>query len=140
MKTFLVKNKRPLIRWSLLPDNTYYEGDIPSGWDLAVCPSGDYVVVDIDQHGNKNGFNHIPGPLYTELMSSYSYATKNKGRHCWIKYTGDKVLLNKHSSIGVDLRTQRGYVVNYSGRDIRDCIDEINESSLELNKWLEELF
>ena len=57
-----------------------------------------------------------------------------------LKYTGDKPLGNKTSGLGIDLRTNKGYVVWYHDKDIRDCINEINKTSQNLNKWLEKLF
>jgi len=140
MKSFLVRNKVPIIKWTHLPDNIYYEGEIPEGFDLAVCPSEGYIVVDIDRHGDKNGFDHVPEELEWELYSTLSYPTKNKGLHCWFKYTGNVNLANKPSGIGIDLRTSRGYVVFYPRDDFRKHIHEIKESSEEMNEWLEMLF
>ena len=142
MKSFLVKNKKPIIRWGQLPDETYFEGTVPEGFSLAVSPWGHegYVVIDVDRHGDKDGFDAIPKELEAELLSTLSYRTKNNGRHYWIKYTGDKPLGNKTSGLGIDLRTNKGYVVWYHDKDIRECLSEIRESSLELNKWLEKLF
>ena len=86
-------------------------------------------------------FENIPLKLYPELQETLSYPTPSDGRHYWIKYTGTKALANKASGLGIDLRTNKGYVVWYpKDKDIRDCLHEINETSSELNKWLEKLF
>lgn len=141
MKSFLCINKKPNIRWTNLPDNTYYEGPIPEGYTLAVSPSEGYIVVDVDRHGDKNGFDYIPKELEPELYNTLHYPTKNNGMHFWFKYTGNVKLLNKHSIYGIDLRIgQKGYVIWYSGDDFRKYIPKIKESSEDMNKWLQELF
>lgn len=145
MKSFLVKDKKPTIKWGNLPDEHYFEGEIPQGYSLAICPSDPYVILDIDMHGDINGFDNIPHNLYDELFKFYfNYPTKNKGRHFWLKYTGDKQLMNKSSGLGIDLRTSNGYVVFYPAMkgkgDIRDYMNEIDETTPELNLWLEKLF
>ena len=144
MKSFLLRGKRPIIRWSLLPNETYFEGDVPEGYNLAVSPWGDdYVVIDVDKHdGGRDGFDSIPFALEDELDKTYHYCTKNDGMHFWFRYTGNKPLGNKSSGLGIDLRTQKGYVVWYPDEDIRDVVKsgKINDTSEELNKWLEELF
>ena len=144
MKSFLLKGKRPIIRWGLLPNETYFEGKVPEGYNLAVSPWGDegYVVLDVDRHGDIDGFGNLPSNLKKELSKTYHYKTKNDGMHFWFKYTGNKPLGNKSSSIGIDLRTNKGYVVWYPEEDIRDVVKSnvINNTSEKLNKWLEELF
>ena len=143
MKSFLVskKDKRPFIKWSKIPDNVFYEGVIPEGYNLGISPSPGYVIIDIDRHGKKNGFDYIPEELKDELYSTLNYPTKNKGQHCWFRYTGDKDLKNTTSNLGIDLRVgQKGYVVFYKPGDIRDYMHLIKDSSHELNKWLEKLF
>jgi len=149
MKSFLLKGKKPIISWGMLPDNIFYEGAIPKKYNLAVCPSYGTVVIDVDRHGKIDGFDNIPRNLYKELLKTYSYPTKNDGRHYWIKYTGTKLLKNKASNLGIDLRigakgtNNGGYVVYYpaeNGEDIRHKIKLINPSSKELNSWLEKLF
>lgn len=140
MKSFLVRGKRPIILWSVLPDNCFFEGNIPEGYKLAVCPSEGMIVIDIDKHGKKNGFTNIPPSLMFELKSTLNYPTKNNGRHFWFKYTGDKPLANKTSNLGIDLRTHKGYVVYYPDNDIRDNLHLIKESSNQLNVWLKKLF
>ena len=141
MKSFLCKGKRPVIRWSHLPDNTFFEGKLPEGYSLAIMPSDDYIIVDVDRHGTIDGFSNIPEHIYDELTSTLNYPTKNDGRHYWLKYSGAKYLGNKPSGFGIDLRVGfKGYVIWYPEKDIRDCLEEINYTSPELNIWLEELF
>lgn len=141
MKTFLVKEKKPIIKWGMLPENTFYEGEIPDGYNLCISPSIGIVVIDVDNHGNINGFDNIPHDLRNELHESLNYKTKNKGMHFWFKYTGKKELANKTSNLGIDLRVGgKGYAVWYRNDDIRDNIHLINKSSKKLNKWLEKLF
>ena len=140
MKSFLLKGKRPIIKWGNLLDNIFFEGDVPEGYSLAVSPSDNYIVIDVDIHGVLNGFNSIPGHLKKELASTVRYLTKNHGMHYWFKYTGTKPLGNKSSGKGIDLRTNKGYVVWYPEYDIRDVISDIQETSEDLNKWLEKLF
>jgi hypothetical protein len=141
MKSFLVKDKVPIIKWSMLPKETYFEGTVPEGYSLAVVPSKGYVVVDIDRHGNIDGFDNIPSDLQNELAFTLNYNTKNNGKHCWFKYTGDKPLGNKTSGLGIDLRVgQKGYVVYYPDNDIRKQLHLINGTSPRMNKWLEKLF
>lgn len=145
MKSFLCKSKSPIIKWGLLPDNTFFEGEIPDGYKLAISPSKGYIIldVDVDLDKDKNGFRNLPINIGIELLQTYYYATKRGGAHFWIKYTGDIELANKASNQSIDLRTHKGYVIYYpanNGDDIRNHINEIKESSLELNKWLESLF
>lgn len=140
MKSFLLKEKRPIIKWGNLPDNVYFEGKIPEGYNLAVSPSENYVVVDVDTHADINGFENVPHLIQMELDKTFNYPTKNKGKHYWLKYTGNKPLGNKTSGLGIDLRTNRGYVVWYPNFDVRSILNEIKETSPKLNKWLEKLF
>jgi hypothetical protein len=140
MKSFLLKEKKPIIKWGMLPDNIYFEGEIPAGFQLAVSPSDKYIVIDVDNHGDIDGFSNIPMLVQAELNTSLNYATKNNGRHYWFVYTGNKPLGNKTSGLGIDLRTKKGYCVFYLPGDIRDYIHLIKETSLELNIWLESLF
>ena len=141
MKSFLLKGKRPIIRWSLLPDETYFEGPLPDGYNLAVMPSGNYIIIDVDRHGIIDGFESIPLKLFEELQNTLNYSTPSNGAHYWFKYSGDRPLANKGSGEGIDLRVGfKGYVVWYPPGDVRDHLDEINETSEELNKWLEKLF
>jgi len=147
MKSFLVKNKVPVIRWTNLENNVFFEGEIPAGFDLAVAPSGNYIIIDIDRHGKIDGFDSIPKELEGELNRTFNYTTKNNGVHCWLKYTGTDSLANKTSGLGIDLRCAHpvtgkslGYVVYYPKDDFRIHLDEINETSKEMNEWIESLF
>lgn len=124
----------------MLPDETYFEGQTPEGFSLAVVPSEGYIVVDVDRHGNLDGFDFIPQQLIKELDHTLFYQTKNNGMHFWFKYTGSKPLGNKASGLGIDLRTHRGYVVWYPEEDVRSVMNQVNNTSEEMNKWLEKLF
>ena len=124
----------------MIPHGTFFEGNIPEGFSLAVTPSKGYVIIDVDMHGDINGFNNLPNELLNELSHTLSYDTKNNGRHYWYEYTGDSILANKASSLGIDLRTHKGYVVYYPENDIRKQMHLVKGSSLEMNNWLEELF
>lgn len=146
MKSFLLKENKPIVKWSLVPDETYFEGNVPEGYALAVCPSGKIVILDIDVKNDKNGFHHIPSTIKEELRKSFYYDTKSGGRHVWIEYTGDKTLLNTSTALGLDLRigakpgNAGGYVKYHHNIDIRECKHLIQKSSDRLNEWLELLF
>lgn len=140
MKSFLLKGKQPIIKWGMLPDQVYFEGEVPEGYSLAVSPSGNYIVVDVDRHGDTSGFENIPTLIQMELDKTLQYPTKNDGKHYWMYYSGDKPLGNKTSGLGIDLRTNKGYVVWYPKTDVRDCLDEIKFTSENMNQWLEKLF
>jgi len=137
MKSFLIRDKKPIVKWSLVKDETYFEGDVPEGYSLAVSPSGNYIVIDVDLHGDKNGFDNIPIDILNELNTSLNYKTKNNGRHYWFYYTGVEELANKTSNLGYDLRTSKGYAVWYHNEDIRNCLHLIKKTSINLNNWLE---
>lgn len=139
LKSFLVKGKKPVIKWGMLPDNTFFKGVVPKGFSLAVCPSDGYVIVDVDRH-DVDGFKHIPNNIKTELDKTLNYNTKNNGKHFWVKYTGNTNLANKSSNKGIDLRTSKGYVVWYPETDVNELIKDVNNSSSELNHWLEDMF
>lgn len=142
MKSFLLVKKKPIILWGNLPDNIFFEGAVPEGFSLAISPSKGYVIIDVDLdiEKGKNGFLNIPLDLRMELENTFNYSTKRGGRHYWFKYTGIKDLGNKTSPYSIDLRTHRGYVRYAHSEDIRNCMHLVNETSLDLNKWLEELF
>ena len=140
MRSFLVRGKKPIIKWGMLPENTLFQGNIPEGFDLAISPSGNYIVVDVDINDKKDGFSKIPINILQELQSTLNYNTKNLGKHFWLKYTGSKKLANKTSGLGIDLRTNKGYVVWYNKEKLEDCLHLINNTSEELNTWLESLF
>lgn len=141
MKTFLLKDKVPICKWGMIPNETYFEGEIPEGYSLAINPHHPYIIVDIDRHGDIDGCENISNDLKAELfLTHFHYETKNNGFHVWLKYSGDKHLMNKTSGLGIDLRTSKGYVKWYLDKDIRSYIHKIKESSFELNLWLESLF
>ena len=148
MKSFLLNsNYKPIIKWGMIPDNCFYEGNVPNGFFKAVCP-GKYIVLDVDNKSpDKSGFNYIPDNILNELEKSFNYKTKSgNGRHYWLLYLGNKMLKNTSTKYFLDLRVGQtennsgGYVLYYHNKDIRECIHEIKETSLELNKWLEKLF
>ena len=147
MRSFLLKNNKPIISWGLLPDGTLYQGKIPDGFDLAVNPHNPYIIVDIDRH-DKDGFLNIPEHLKPELESTLNYSTKRNGLHAWFYYSGDKILANKASNLGIDLRTgnadgYNGGYVKWHPRDtmrIEDVLWQAKETSKEMNEWLEGLF
>lgn len=142
MKSFLLKDKKPIVKWGMIKDETYFEGNVPEGYGLAICPHDPYIILDIDRHGEIDGFDNIPEDITKELLTNehFRYATKNNGSHIWLKYIGTKKLLNKTSGKGIDLRTSNGYVKWYLDKDIRNYIHLIKDTSLELNIWLESLF
>ena len=141
MKSFLLKGKVPIIKWSMLPDETYFEGHLPEGYSLAVMPSEGYVVVDVDRHGDIDGWDVIPENIRFELAQTLKYTTKNNGYHFWLKYSGESYLGNKASGFGIDLRVGcKGYVVWYPKEDVRSLIHTVKDSSEEMNRWLEKLF
>ena len=149
MKSFLLINGSPTVKWGSIPSNYYYEGNIPEGYDLAVAPTDNYIVVDVDKKNDKNGFDNIPIDIFLLLKETYHYNTKSGGAHFWLNYTGDKILKNTSTKYGIDLRigakdgNAGGYVKFWpalKGDDIRNHVDEIKESSIEMNKWLEKLF
>jgi len=147
MKSFLLNSdNKPIIRWGLLKDNTFFEGPIPEGYCLAISPSSDMVIVDVDCKNNKNGFEHIPDNILEELSLTFNYKTKSGGRHFWIKYTGSEILKNTSTIYGLDLRIGPkdgncgGYVKYHHTEDIRNCTDKIKPSSVNLNTWLISLF
>ena len=63
MKSFLVNNnKTPVLKWGSLQDNTFFEGEVPDGYKLAISPSEGIIIldVDVDLDKGKNGFYNIP--------------------------------------------------------------------------------
>lgn len=148
MKSFLLNKatNTPIIKWSLVPDETYFEGKVPEGYDLAVAPSGNIVILDVDNKNGKNGFLNIPDKEFLELEKTFNYYTKSGGKHYWIYYTGNQILKNTSTKYGLDLRigakkgNAGGYVKYVHHTDIRHCVHLINKTSIELNMWLEKLF
>lgn len=132
----------------MLPEGTLYQGNIPEGFDLAINPHQPYIVVDVDRHGKKDGFLNIPEHLKAELKATLNYPTKNNGLHAWFYYSGNKVLANKASNLGIDLRTGNaddyngGYVKWHPRNEYRieDVLWQAKETSKAMNIWLEGLF
>ena len=149
MKSFLLRNGTPTCKWGSIPSGYYFEGEIPEGYNLAVSPTDEYIVVDVDCKNGKDGFENIPMVILVELNESYHYNTKSGGAHYWLKYTGTGLLKNTSTKYGIDLRIGAkdgncgGYVKYWpaiSGDDIRNHIEEIKGTSLIMNEWLEKLF
>ena len=149
MKSFLLRNGTPTCKWGSIPSGYYFEGEIPEGYNLAVSPTDEYIVVDVDCKNGKNGFENIPMVILVELNESYHYNTKSGGAHYWLKYTGTGLLKNTSTKYGIDLRIGAkdgncgGYVKFWpalKGDDIRNHIEEIKGTSLIMNEWLEKLF
>lgn len=141
MKTFLVKDKKPVLKWGRIADNTFFKGKVPEGYKLAVSPHFPYIILDVDVKPELNGFLSIPSHILEELKNTLNHATKSGGRHYFLKYTGTKKLLNKHNRAGIDLRTHKGYAVWYrKGEDIQACMDKIKETSVEMNAFLEKFY
>lgn len=140
MRSFLLKNKVPTVKWKYIPNNVYFKGKIPEGYQLAVSPSDNYIIIDVDRHGKIDGFENIPMCIQLELDSTFNYPTKNNGKHYWLQYTGKRILANKTSGKGFDLRTNKGYVVWYPEKNVLDCLKDINTTSETMNKWLEKHF
>jgi len=149
MKSFLLRNGSPTVKWGSIPSNYYFEGTVPEGYDLAVSPTDDYIVVDVDKKNDKNGFHNIPSDIFLLLTETYYYNTKSGGAHFWLKYTGTGLLKNTSTKYGIDLRIGAkdgncgGYVKYWpalKGEDIRNHIEEIKSTSLIMNEWLEKLF
>jgi hypothetical protein len=149
VKSFLLRNGTPTCKWGSIPSGYYFEGEIPEGYNLAVSPTDEYIVVDVDCKNGKNGFENIPMVILVELNKSYHYNTKSGGAHYWLKYTGTGLLKNTSTKYGIDLRIGAkdgncgGYVKYWpalKGDDIRNHIEEIKGTSLIMNEWLEKLF
>lgn len=148
MKSFLLHKNIPIIKFSLLPDNCFFEGKLPDGdYSLAVCP-GKYIVLDVDNKSeDKNGFNNIPDSILEELNRTFNYKTKSgNGRHYWLLYSGNKVLVNTSTKHFLDLRIGEkpgnagGYVRYHHSVDIRQCECLIKETSSNINAFLDNLF
>lgn len=140
MRSFLLIGKSPILKWGQVPDGYFFEGEVPEGYSLAICPNDPYIILDVDRHGNSSGFDNIPREIQLKLDRHFSYPTKNDGRHYWLKYTGKEKLLNKTSGLGFDLRTSNGYVRWYLPGDIRNHIHEVKDTDSVFNKWLEKYF
>lgn len=140
MKSFLIKNKKPICKWGNLPDETYFKGKVPEGYSLAICPSQGDIIVDVDIKEHVNGLLNIPTYILEELENTLHYTTKSGGKHFWLHYTGNKELINRSTELGLDLRTHKGYVVWYHYQTIQNVYDQIKNTSEEVNDWLEKLF
>jgi hypothetical protein len=88
MRTFLVNAnkeseyyKKPSCNWGFLKPNTYFEGPLPKGYNLAINPTYGIIVIDVDvdldKEPFKNGFDNIPIEILKELGTTYNYYTKN---------------------------------------------------------------
>lgn len=140
MRSFLLRDKRPIIKWGKIPEEYYFEGDIPEGYSLAISPHDPYIIIDVDRHGDIDGFDNIPGIILSELENTLHYPTKNNGMHYWIKYTGSETISNKVSGLGLDIRSHKGYVRWYLPGDIRNYIHLVQSSSDILNNWITKVF
>ena len=101
MRSFLGKNKKPLIKWGLLPNGKMFEGKIPEDYDLFISPGSNYIIIDVDISDKINGFKNIPPEIMYELTYTFSYSTKKYGKHFWYKYSGNKILANKTSGLSM---------------------------------------
>lgn len=150
MKSFLLHKNHPVIKFSMLPDNVFFEGELPGeDYALAVCPTNEkMVVVDVDVKNGKNGYENIPTLIQMELDNTFNYKTKSGGAHYFLGYNGNKLLKNCATEYGLDLRiganketgNAGGYVKWNCNKHPKECIHLIKESSERMNKWLEKLF
>ena len=142
MKTFLLKDKKPLCKWGSLKDESYFSGTIPKDYDLAINPSKNIIVIDIDVdiEKNVNGFNNISEDILKELEETFNYSTKRGGKHYWLYYTGKEYLVNRSTEYNIDLRTNKGYARYNYHIDIRECLHLIKNTSHNINIWIENLF
>lgn len=151
MKSFLLYKNAPLIKFSLLNDGIFYQGDLPGkDYDLAVCPTNHkQVILDIDcKPGKDIGYYNIPEDIYLELMQSFHYLTKSGGMHVFLNYSGDKLLKNCSTKYSLDLRIganketkNAGGYVRYNGLiPVKDIEPLIKSTSLKVNMFLEKLF
>jgi hypothetical protein len=97
MRSFLLKKKKPIVKWGMIPDGVMFQGKVPEGYNLAISPHDPYIILDVDMHGDISGFDSIPENINFQLAQTLKYGTKNDGFHYWLKYTGDKKLMNKAS-------------------------------------------
>ena len=142
MRSFLLKDKQPIVKYSLIPDECYFEGEIPEGYNLGVAPSIPYIILDVDVREDKNGFEHIPKDVMEELNDTFNYHTSRGGRHYWMNYTGNEKLMSRATKYGLDLRVPPNTYVKFPLKDvdIRDCIHLIKETGEVLNMWLKEMY
>lgn len=150
MKSFLLYNNVPQVKWSLIPDNCFYEGELPKGkYALAVCPTNEkQMILDVDVKNGKNGFKYIPKTILAKLKSTFNYSTKSGGHHYFMNYTGNKILKNTSTSKGLDLRIgankktkNAGGYVKYNGSiPVKQIEPLIKSTSPRINLFLEKLF
>ena len=157
MRSFLLLEKQPIAKWGLLPNGVMYKGEVPPGYNLAIVPGPEYIILDVDRHKGKDGFKYIPDypkivkfifkilrikklSIFDELEQTFNYKTKNNGKHYWLIYTGNKILGNKTSGFHSDLRTHKGYVAYWHTVPIEECTHLIKETSPQMNEYLESLF
>ena len=76
MRSFLIKDGSPIIKWGSIPSEIYFEGKVPKGYSLAINPSSPYMILDVDVKNGKNGFQHIPQHIKEELEHHFNYPTK----------------------------------------------------------------
>lgn len=150
MKSFLLNSQNtPIIRWSLLENGIFYQGEIPKGFGLAICPTNErQVILDVDVKNGKNGFNYIPSVVLAELELTFNYSTKSGGHHYFLNYSGSKLLMNTSTSKGLDLRIgankktkNAGGYCKYNGNIPVEQIEPlIKKTSPRMNLFLEKLF
>lgn len=148
MRSFLLKKSQPVCKWGMIDEGIMYKGDIPEEFDLAVAPSPGYIIIDIDNKDSKCGYDSVPKHLIKELDTTFNYKTANNGSHHWFLYSGNKLLLNKTSGLGIDLRvgptsdSNGGYVKWHPREDElpKTAEEKALKTSKEMNKWLEKLF
>lgn len=147
MKSFLLYKNSPTVKWSLVPDNCFYIGELPEGYDLAISPGdSNIVILDCDKKNNKDGYKFIPSNILQELEESFWYFTKSGGAHFFVKYCGNKILKNCSTQFGLDLRRgsvpgNAGGYVKYNGTTpVNEIESLIKSSSEQLNEFLESLF
>jgi hypothetical protein len=150
MRSFLLYKNIPTIKFSMLDDGIFYEGELPGkDYDLAVCPSNEkQVILDVDVKNGKDGYSNIPMLIMLELQETFNYKTKSGGAHYYLNYSGNKVLLNTSTKFGLDLRIgankatkNAGGYVRYNGNiPVKEIESLIKETSPKLNTWLEKLF
>ena len=146
MKSFLLYDNKPVCKWGMIPDNTFFVGKVPEGYSLAVAPSDNIIILDVDMKNGKNGYKNIPFNIFNELQKTFYYHTKSGGAHFWMRYEGYETLLNTSTKLGLDLRIGckkdncGGYVKYNHDKDIRECIHLIKDTSNDMCRWLESLF
>lgn len=139
MRTFLLFDNQPVLKWGQIPPHIMFKGKVPQDFDLAVSMDDNYVILDVDVKGSKNGFDHIPKDVLDALNETFNYKTKSGGSHFWIQYRGNKKLLNRATKFGLDLRTSDGYVKYPLKDDPVVHLDSVKHHSI-IDEFLESLF